>query len=346
MRPVAYEALRQFVRSALERYSVPAEDAAMVAECLLYANLSGVDSHGIVHLEHYLLRLANGTIKAKPDIRFSQPRPAMIRVDGDDGLGHVVTARAIDRALSVCRSQGSAVVVVENSSHFGMAGYHVRRFTDANLVGMIMTHTDARIVPTGARTPFVGTNPIAFGFPAAGEPVVLDIATSVVPFGKICVAATEGRSIPADWGLDKEGEPTTDAHKVVGLHPIAGHKGSGLAIIIDLFCAMFSGMPFGPHINRMFDELEARRKLGHFIALWDIAALVPIDELKRRMRDYIAELHGLPRKNQNSPLYFPGEPEALKRQERLASGIPIEPGLLRDLRDLGRRLGLSVEALA
>src|SRR5262249_9572788 len=156
---------------------------------------------------------------------------------------------------------------------------HVRRFTDANLAGMIMTHTDARIVPTGARRPFVGTNPIAFGLPAADEPVVLDIATSSVPFGKVAIAATEGRSIPADWGLDKEGEPTTDPRNVVGLHPIAGHKGSGLAIIVDLFCAMFSGMPFGPHINRMFDDLGAPRKLGHFIALWDIAALAPIADL-------------------------------------------------------------------
>lgn len=344
MRHIKYEVLAEFVRSALKRCAVPAEDASIVAECLLYANLSGVDSHGIVHLAHYMRRLANGTIKAAPAIEYSTPRPALLRVNGDDGLGHVVTARAIDRGLNICRSQGSAVVVVENSSHFGMAAYHVRRFTDANLVGMIMTHTDARIVPTGARTPFVGTNPVAFGFPTAEEPLVLDIATSSVPFGKISVAATEGRSIPADWGLDREGEPTTDPSKVVGLHPIAGHKGSGLAIMVDLFCAMFSGMPFGPHINRMFDDLQAPRKLGHFIALWDISALVPIEELKRRMREYVSELHALPRRDSGSPLQFPGEPEALKRRERLAAGIPLEPGLLRELTDLGRRLGVSLEA--
>jgi len=345
MRHVAYEALKQFVRSALERYSVPAEDAAMVAECLLYANLSGVDSHGIVHLGHYLRRLANGTIKATPNITYSSPRPAMLRVDGDDGLGHVVTARAIDCGVNICRNQGSVAIVVENSSHFGMAAYHVRRFTDANLAGMIMTHTDARIVPTGARTPFVGTNPIAFGFPAVGEPVVLDIATSSVPFGKISVAATEGRSIPADWGLDKEGEPTTDPRKVVGLHPIAGHKGSGLAVVVDLFCSMFSGMPFGPHINRMFEDLNAPRKLGHFIALWDIEALVPIEDFKRRINDYIGELHALPRRDEAVPLYFPGELEASKRAERLRSGIPIEAGLLQELVALGQRLEINLEGL-
>jgi len=165
MRYLAYDVLKDFVRSTLTRCGVPVEDATSVADYLLYANPSGAESHRIVHLGHYLRRLANGTIKAGPNIRYSSPRPASLSVDGGDGLGHAVPARAIDRGVNTCRRQGSAVVVVENSSHFGMAAYHVRRITAANLVGMIMTHTDARIVPTGARTPFLGTNPIAFGFP-------------------------------------------------------------------------------------------------------------------------------------------------------------------------------------
>jgi len=132
----------------------------------------------------------------------------------------------------------------------------------------------------------------------------------------------------------------------VGLHPIAGHRGSGLAIVVGLFCAMFSGMSFGPHVNRMFEDLRTSRKLGHFIALWDVAVLVTIDDRKRRMRDYTAELHALPRSNPDTPVHFPGEPEALRRQERLASRIVIELGLLRELTEIGHRLGVSVESLA
>jgi len=345
LRHIPYSVLDQFTRTALLRSGVPDVDAAAVADCLLHANLSGVDSHGIVHLGHYLRRLANRTISAKPTIRYSQPRRGVLQVDGGDGLGHAVMTHAIDRGVEVCRTEGTVAIVVSNSSHFGMAAYHMRRITQANLVGMIMTHTDVRIVPTGARTPFIGTNPIAFGFPSSHEPLILDIATSSVPFGKVSVAKTEGRSIPTDWGLDKEGEPTTDPGKVVGLHPIAGHKGSGIAMVIDLFCAMFSGMPYGPHINRMFDDLEAPRKLGHFIALWDIEALVPIDELKRRVDDYIAELHALPRRDAAAPIYYPGELEALKRHERVASGIPVETGLLRELVELGGQLGIDATGL-
>jgi ureidoglycolate dehydrogenase (NAD+) len=206
---------------------------------------------------------------------------------------------------------------------------------------MVTTHTDVRIVPEGARKPFAGTNPIAFGFPTGGEPFVLDFATTSVSFGKIALARAEGRSIPADWGLDENGEPTTDPNELVGMHAIAGYKGAGLAMVIDLFCSMFTGMPFGPHINRMYEELDAPRKLGHFVALWDIGALVPIEEVRSRVDQYIQELHGLPRRSPDTDVFFPGEPEARNRAERSTSGIPIEPGLLRELRELGERLGVD-----
>lgn len=342
---VPYDILDNFTRTALIRSGVPETDAVAVADCLLHANLSGVDSHGIVHLGHYLRRLANRSINAKPNIRYSQPRPGIVQVDGDDGLGHAVMACAIDHGISVCRAEGTVAIVVSNSSHFGMAAHHVRRITQANLVGMVMTHADVRIVPVGARAPFAGTNPVAFGFPSSHEPLILDIATSSVPFGKISVAKVEGRSIPLDWGLDQSGEPTADAGKVVGLHPMGGHKGSGLAMVIDLFCSMFSGMPYGPHINRMFEDLETPRKLGHFLALWDVEALVPISELKRRVDDYITDLHMLPRRDPAVPIYYPGELEALKRAERLAQGIPIERGLLKELIELGHALNIELEEL-
>jgi ureidoglycolate dehydrogenase (NAD+) len=344
-RHIPYKVLESFARTALLHSGVPERDAATVANCLLHANLAGVDSHGIVHLGHYLRRLANGSIAAQPHIRYSQPRRGLLHVDGGDGLGHMVMARAIDRGLEVCATEGSVAIVVANSSHFGMAAYHVRRITLANVVGMVMTHTDARIVPTGAKKPFFGTNPLALGFPASREPLILDFATSSVPFGKISVAKAEGCGIPLDWGLNKEGEPTADPNQVVGLHPIAGHKGSGLAMMIDLFCSIFSGMAYGPHINRMFEDLESPRKLGHFIALWDVGALMPIDEVKQRVDEYVTELHSLPRRDPAVPVYFPGEPETLKRAERLERGIPIEFGLLQELRDLGQWLQVGLEGL-
>src|ERR1700722_16651739 len=342
---IAHDILQNFTQTALLRCGVPEMDALAVSECLLEANLAGVDSHGIVHLSHYLRRLANGSIKPNPIVQYSQPRRGILQVDGGHRLGHAVMAHAIERGIQICSTEGSVAIVIANSSHFGMAAYHVRKITEANLVGMVMTHTDVRIVPAGARTPFAGTNPIAFGFPSFHDPLILDFATSTVPFGKVSVAKADGRSIPSDWGLDSYGEPTTDPPKVVGLHPIASHKGSGLAMVIDLFCAIFSGMPYGPHINRMFDDLERPRKLGHFVAIWDIGALFPLDEVKRRMESYVSELHALPRKDAAVPVHFPGELEAIRRRQRLVGGIPIEPGVLQDLIKLGQRLNVGIQGL-
>jgi ureidoglycolate dehydrogenase (NAD+) len=346
MKRIASESLRVYSESVLRACGVPADDAAAVTDCLLYANLSGVDSHGIIRLPHYVTRLSNGSIKATPNVTFDRPRPAILRVDGDDGLGHAVTKRGLEEAYSICREQGSVTIVIGNSSHFGMAGWYLRDITAAGFAGMVTTHTDVRIVPTGARKPFAGTNPIAFGFPTTGEPFVLDFATTKVSFGKIALARTEGRSIPDDWGFDENGDPTTDPNALEGMTPIADYKGAGLAMVIDLLCSMFSGMPYGPHINRMYEELEAPRKLGHFITMWDIGAFTPIDTLRERMQDYIDELHALPRQDPDRPIYHPGEPEAIRRAERSRDGIPIEPGLVSELARLGERLGVDAELFA
>ena len=341
MKQIPSESLRAYGESVLQKCGVPTEDAQTVTDCLLWANLSGVDSHGIIRLPHYVNRLSNGTIKAAPEVTFARPRPAILQVDGDDGLGHAVTKRGVDEAIPICREQGSVTIVVGNSSHFGMAGYYLRDITAAGFVGMVTTHTDVRIVPHGARAPFAGTNPIAFGFPTTGEPFVLDFATTKVSFGKIALARAENRSIPDDWGFDENGDPTTDPHALLGMTPIAGYKGAGLAMVIDLLSAMFSGMPYGPHITKMYEELDAPRKLGHFITMWDIGALHSIDDVRARMTSYIEELHALPRQDPDTPIRHPGEPEAITRAERGRDGIPLEPGLVGQLSEVGSKVGVD-----
>ena len=345
MKQIPVEQLRSFAESVLRARNVPQDGAAIVVDCLLYANLSGVDSHGIMRLAHYARRLSNGTIKARPEIRYERTRPAILHVDGGDGLGHVITSHAVERAIPICREQGTVSVSIGSSSHCGMLGYYLRDITAAGLVGMVTTHTDVRIVPAGARVPFSGTNPIAWGFPTSGEPFVLDFATTSVAWGKIALAQMESRPIPSDWGVDENGDPTTDPAKVVGMHAIAGYKGSGLAMVIDLLSSMFSGMPFGPNINRMYDDMNAPRKLGHFVTLWDPAAFAPAGDLRARMDRYIAELHALPRVDPDKPIYYPGEPEAIRRAERSRIGVPLEDGVIAELGELGRSLGLDTTFL-
>ncbi|MCD6302740.1 MAG: Ldh family oxidoreductase, partial [Anaerolineae bacterium] len=202
----------------------------------------------------------------------------------------------------------------------------------------------AFLIPFGARKPFFGTNPIAIGFPAPGIPVLLDMATTSIPYGKVALAQTEGREIPSDWGLDEEGNPTTDPNRVAGLHAIAGPKGSGLAMVIDIFCSVLSGMPYGPHINKMYGEMDDPRKLGHFIAVWDVRRFMPLEAFLARMEAMLDEFHALPPADGFDRVYYPGEIEGLRREQRRQEGIPLDPGLHQELVELGERFGIAFPA--
>jgi ureidoglycolate dehydrogenase (NAD+) len=333
--------LSTFVENVLVAVGVPREDATIVADCLLTANLSGIDSHGVIRLAHYIRRLENGTIETRPTLQFEKRAPSMGVMDGGDGLGHVVTYHACTQAIKLAQESGSGLVAVRNSSHFGMTGFYVLRVVSEGYVGMMMTATDAFLIPFGSRKPFFGTNPLAIGFPTDGIPVILDMATTSIPYGKIALAQTENRPIPSDWGFDADGNPTSDPYAIAGMHPIAGPKGSGLAMVIDIFCSVLSGMPWGPHINAMYGEMEGRRELGHFIAVFDVGRLMPLDVFKQRLGEMLTEFGQLPPADGFDRVYYPGQIEGLRRERRRSEGIPIDPGLYQELAGLGGRFGVA-----
>jgi len=341
---VPAEKLNAFVRDVFVAAGLPDGDAAIVANCLLHANLSGVDSHGVVRLAHYLRRLKNGTIETEPDIQFERTAPSMGIVDGGHGLGHVVTYRACTEAMAMAHESGMGAVAIRNSSHFGMTGFYIHRLVSEGYAAMMMTDTDAFLIPFGSRKPYFGTNPIAIGFPTDGIPVVLDMATTSVPYGKLALAQVEGKPIPPEWGFDANGEPSSDPNAIAGLHPIAGPKGSGLAMIIGVFCSVLSGMPFGPHINKMYGEMDERRKLGHFITVWDVNRLMPLEQFKSYLGQMLTEVNDLPPVEGFSKVLYPGQLEGMRREQRAREGLPIDPGLLHELSAVGDEWGVTFPA--
>ena len=333
--------LRRFAAECLYAQGVPKVDGTLVADCLVSANLAGVDTHGVVRLAHYIERLSNATIEPAPSVTFERRRAAIGVLEGGHGLGHVVTARAADEAVVMARDAGCATVVVRNSSHFGMAGYYVRRIIASGCAGMVMTATDAFLIPFGSSRPFFGTNPLAVGVPTGGDPLVLDMSTTSIPWGNLALALKEGRSIPPEWGFDGEGKPCEDPARIRGLHPIAGAKGSGLAMMIDVFADVLAGMAWGPHIVQMYGEMDRRRGLGHFVAAWDIAAVQDPAAFQRNVDGMIEELHALPPAAGHDRVYYPGEIEALETRRRTRNGIPVEPGLAGELDALAARTGIA-----
>jgi ureidoglycolate dehydrogenase (NAD+) len=334
--------LTAFTGRCLEKLGLVADDARLVAETLVAANLRGVDSHGVVRLPHYATRLRNGSVKPRPNITVQRTGPATAMVEGDAGMGQLVAARAMNEAIALAREAGVGAVGAKNSSHCGAMAHFVEMAIRDGMIGIALTHTDPIMVPTGMKRIFLGSNPIAFGAPGAeGPPLVVDMATTNVALGKVIVAREEGKPIPPDWGIDAAGKPTTDPGKVAGLAAMAGPKGYALAAMIEVLCAHLIGVPFGTHVTKMYGELDKPRNLGHFMLALDIRRFTDPAAFKAQLDRFIREVHEQEPADPTRPPLAPGEPERLTAAKRLESGVPLGEGVLADLNKLAQELGVA-----
>jgi ureidoglycolate dehydrogenase (NAD+) len=313
---VPHAKLGSFTAACLEKLGLRPADARLVAETLVAANLRGVDSHGVVRLPHYATRLRNGSVKARPDIAVARTGPSSAVVEGDAGMGQLVAARAMDEAIKLAKNSGAGAVVARNSSHCGACAWFVEMAAKEGMIGVALTHTDSIMVPPGMKRIFLGSNPIAFGAPGERAPLVMDLSTTHVAWGKILVARQEGKQIPPDWGVDRDGKPTTDPNAVVGLAPTGGHKGYALAMMVEILCAQLAGVPFGRHVTKMYGELEKPRNLGHFMLALDVARFTGPGLFRSQIESFANEMRG-------EGALAPGDPERLSAERRRREGIPL-----------------------
>jgi ureidoglycolate dehydrogenase (NAD+) len=334
--------LTGFAAACLEKLGLAAADARLVAQTLVESNLRGVDSHGVVRLPHYAKRLRNGTVKARPQISVRRTGPSTAVVEGDAGMGQLVAVRAMQEAISLAKQTGVGAVGARNSSHCGACAYFVELAVKEGMLGVALTHTDSIMVPPGMKNIFLGSNPIAFGAPGGSEPpVIIDMSTSHAAWGKVIVARQEGKPIPADWGVDARGKPTTDASQVVGLAPTGGHKGYALALMIEILCAHLAGVPFGMHVTKMYGELDQPRNLGHFMLALDAARFTDPHAFRSQLDLLVREIRAQEPADPSRPPLAPGDPERLSAARRAKEGIPLPDGLLAELNTLAASLGIA-----
>lgn len=340
---ITHERLSRFAAACLGKLGLAAGDARLVAETLVEANLRGVDSHGVVRLPHYATRLRNGTIKARPQISVRRTGPSTALVEGDAGMGQLVAARAMREAIALARESGAGAVGARNSSHCGACAYFAELAAREGMIGIALTHTDSIMVPPGMKRIFLGSNPIAFGAPAAdGPPLIIDMSTTHAAWGKVIVARQEAKPIPPDWGVDGAGRPTTDAAKVVGLAPTGGHKGYALALMVEVLCAQLMGLPFGRHVTKMYGELEKPRNLGHFMLALDVSRFGDAAAFGSQVAALLAEAREEEGADATRPPLAPGDPERLCAVTRRKSGVPLPAGVLGELKALGAELGVEL----
>jgi len=351
------EPLKAFVVRALAKLDVPALDARIVADNLVAADLRGIPSHGVARLRRYVKGIQDGMMIVHPNVKTIVETPSTATMDAGGGLGQPVSYRAMQKAIEKALAVGSGFVVVRNSNHYGIAGYYAMMALEHDCIGLSMTNADVLVVPTFARNAMLGTNPIAVAAPANQEPAfVLDMATSTVPRGKLEVYNRQGKPLPLGWATDETGAPTGNARRVLdnflarrggGLLPLggageemSGYKGYGLALLVDVLCAVLSGAAFA---NRVYpknaDGKPLPADLGHLFGAWRIDAFRPADEFKAAMDDLQQLMRETSKAEGVGRIYIPGEKEHEKTLEQLANGIQLEAQVAADLKAIAQEVG-------
>lgn len=338
--------LQAFCQRMLEQAKVPAAGAEIVARCLVEANLRGVDTHGIVRLPVYVRRITAGVINPRASAKVVWETDATMLLDGQNGLGMVISTRAMGEAIKKAKRKGAGIVAVRNSNHFGIAALYAMKAVDNDMIGLALTNAPAAMAPWGSIQPYLGTNPICVAVPAGREkPFVLDMATSMATRGALKIAAKRGEKIPLGWATDRWGRPTEDPQEALqgSLLPIGGPKGYGLALVVDILCGVLSGADFGSHISDLFGDPSRKQNLGQFFAAIDVASFIPIEDFKKRMDQIITEIKLCRRAEGMQQIFIPGEIEFLTQERRLREGIPVKRTTLFELQQVASQVGVDFD---
>ena len=325
-------------------------DAAILAEALVDADLHGVGTHGVSRLNIYMRRIERGLIDPRAELKVEHRRSAVLAVDACNGLGQSQAVKTLDRLIPLARQYGVASATIRRSQHFGALSYYCNRAAAADLILLAMTNCEPSMSPEGGCEAFFGTNPIGVSFPTGkGFPLRIDMATSLVARGNIIAAQKAGRSIPDGWALDVDGQPTTDAAAALAgtVRAMAGHKGSALAIMGEVFSGVMSGAAVGSEIGSMYKHLDREQNVGHFFCLFDVSAFLDVAEMKRRLDAMIDRVKACRRRPGVDEILVPGERSFRKAEENRRCGIPIGPETVKELETLAaeRRIPFNLKPL-
>src|ERR1700722_6617251 len=350
---IPYDQLLDFTIAIFISMGCSSHDAQIAAVALLSADLRGIDSHGVARLSGYARLQEAGRANPKPNMRIIHETPSTAVVDGDSGLGLVVAPFAMQVAMEKAENVGTGWVSVQNSNHFGIAGYHALQAVKQDMIGIAMTNASALVAPTFSVERLLGTNPICVAVPAGTEPpFVADLATTTAANGKLEILQRKSEAAPLGWIQDKDGRPSTNPHELKtggALLPLGGdrdhgsHKGYALGAIVVIFSADLSGSNYGPWVPPFpaYVPMPAGmpgKGIGHFFGAMRIDAFRPADEFKMHMDNWIRRFRSAAPAPGHEKVLIPGDPEREMEAIRLANGIPLVPSVVEELKALAIKL--------
>lgn len=319
-----YRNVEEFIKSVFIKEGYGNNDSSYVAKGLVHASLRGVDSHGIRLFPHYLKELKSGRINKNPNYKFNKTATSCATLDADHSFGMAAGIRASKYAVDLAHASGVGIVTVSGSSHFGAASYYGLEISKNEMLGLSLTHSDALVVPTGGKQRFTGNNPICFTAPSSDEDFCLDMATSTITYNKVLQHREENIKLPPDSGIDKDGNVTSNPFEAIALMPVGGYKGYGLAVMVEILCSILTGVSYGPHMVKMFDDdIKLKRNLGHFFMAIRIDPFIDLNNFKQRLSEFMNELRSEPVADPNEKIQVAGDPELIEEKIRLKKGIPL-----------------------
>jgi LDH2 family malate/lactate/ureidoglycolate dehydrogenase len=344
MRHVSASDARAFVEKILIGNKVPKHNAVIVANCLVEADLRGVDTHGMNRIPSYMARIRAGVLDASVSPTIRQITPAVAQVDGHNGFGFLAAHMGMAAAIDMASTIGIGMVSVKHSNHFGMSAWVVQQALDAGMMSLVFTNSSPALPVWGGRSKLMGVSPIACGAPAGerGRPFIMDMAPSVAARGKIYKALRRGEKIPEDWALDEDGQRTDDPAKALKgvMLPMGGPKGSAIAIMMDVFSGVLSGSAFAGHVTNPYDPSKPA-DVGHFLVAIKPNLFMSVDHFKERM-DYLYErVVGSDKMAGVERIYYPGEMEDLNKEKRLREGIPLVAAEMQALNKEAAQVGTA-----
>jgi LDH2 family malate/lactate/ureidoglycolate dehydrogenase len=340
-----WKALRGYCQRLLETQGMPADEALIVADCLVGADLCGVESHGISRMTIYLKRLEEKVVNPVCRIEVEKEYPGAMVINACNSMGMVAGQRVMQKCIDKAKVSGACFTTVNHSNHYGMAYYYVRMAAEQNMIGITATNAPPNIAPWGSPQAYVGTNPIAISVPTREEPVILDMAPSVVAMGKVILAAKLGKSIPEGWALTASGRPTTDPNEGMKgtVVPIGGPKGYGITLFIDILCGVLSGAEFGPYLGNMWNDFVKPQNVGHFFSCIDISKFLALDAFKETVTRIKGEIKALPKNPGVAEIFMPGEIEWNRAAERREKGVPVPEKVYQELKQLGEKYRVAFD---
>lgn len=342
MAKISYEEERRLTKALLHACGMSEEDADIAGDVVTHSDFTGVYSHGMSRLALYLKLFGTGAYNPKPNVKVLKDEGSVLHLDCDNALGVVTINKAFDALLPKARQYGIAICTGRRSSNIGCASYYGWRAAKNDVICLVCCNTYLSMAPYGGADRLLGTNPIVVGVPTDSEyPVVMDISTSGVAFGKIQAYAREGKQLPEGWANDFDGKPTTDSKAAYTVLPIAAHKGYGLAVMVDVVSAVLSGASYGTGIGAP-EKLEPENT-GFCMIMIDPSKFMPIDEFKKRADDYVRVMKGSRPAEGCKEIFMPGEIEFKKFKENKESGMEVSEALAQELCGLAVKLGVLPE---